>query len=177
MANRSTRVPDNCSLPDFRRDIANPLFKEAEERVYVWLLAHGHHVEDRREDHTFYDFKVDSNRTLDVKCDTRARDTGNVTWELEVWHHAGRMQQGWGTHEGLHLVAYLLAPAHGREDTGKWPLVLCDAVRLRQFVSLHHDTPVCRYNVRHGTDRDGHNYILSLAALRRFGAIVQEDAA
>lgn len=176
MAGRTTAR--RADIGDFQRDINNPLFKEAEERVHSWLLAHGHSVEDCRDAHTFYDFKVDNNRTLDVKCDSRCQETGNVTWEIAVWHHSGRWQDGWGRHPGLHTIAYIMPPAGTvAGDPYPWPLVLVDAARMREFVEDYHDTPVCWYNVRQGTDRDGHNYIVSLRALRAFGAIVQEGEA
>lgn len=173
MAGRSSGKP----LADFRKDIANPVFHEAEDRVYRWLLAHGHTVEDRRDSHTFYDFKVDDNRTLDVKCDTRARDTGNISWEYEVLHHNGRVQPGWGTHEGLHLVAFLLAPTQRHSASGRWPLLLVSTRKARDFVAAHQDTAACRRHMTPGTDRDGYCYIVSIAALRAYGAVIQESEA
>lgn len=159
--------------PDFGRDVLNPVYKQAEQRVYDWLASTGRDVTDNRAERTWHDFTVGHAWTLDVKCDTRAHESGKVAWESGVSMHDGPVREGWGMHHGLNYVVYVLLPPEERRG-GPWPFLLCSAQRLREFALQHRETPVATGFVSHGTDRDGFGFVLDIQALREAGAVLQE---
>jgi hypothetical protein len=159
--------------PDYQRDVRNPTYHEAEERVYQWLLSRGKHVTDDRDAHTWHDFTIGHAWTLDVKTDTYGYVNGRVAWEQGIDFKNGRIADGWGMHHGLSYVVYVLLPPEDRRD-GPWPILVCHADRLREFVYAHRETPVCAGFVTHSPDRDSFGYLLNLDALRACGAVLEE---
>jgi hypothetical protein len=168
MARRSSSQPPH----DYKQDVVNPVYLEAEERVLAWLLAQGKPVTDCRDEHSYHDFRVGDSLNLDVKCDTKAFVTGRVAWEQGVARHNGQVYPGWGLHEGLHIVVYVMLPPEGKRE-GKWPLLVCSAKQLRRFVEANRESPVCIGFMSQGTDRDGFGFLLNVQALEEFGAIVE----
>lgn len=172
--------------PNRDRDVHNPLYAEAENRVLAWLLAQGKEVTDVREERTYYDFIVGGAWTLDVKCDTRAHDTGRVIWESAVIvkgrEDASAVQEGWGQHHGLSYVAYVLVQDGG---AGPWPLLIVQAQGLRQAVSqavseglVGVDTeiykPPLKAFVIDGEDRVAMGYAVKIKWLRDKGLVLEE---
>lgn len=169
-----TRRENGRGRPEYEYDVRDPLYREAEDRVHNWLVSQGKLVADNRDQHTFHDFTVGHAWTLDVKADTYGYENGHVAWEQGIAHHNGRVREGWGLHPGLSYVAYVLVPPVSVRERVPWPVVLCNAARLRSFVEEHRETDVCRGFVVYGTDRDGFGFILDLGALREYGAVLQE---
>lgn len=173
MPQRGSRAVRTKEKPNYERDVRNPLFKEAEERVYQWLVSAGKHVTDNRSERTFHDFTVGHAWTLDVKCDRQAHDTGCVAWEQGVAMHDGPIREGWGLHPGLNYVVYVLVPPEGQRD-GRWPVLVCSAKRLRGFAEANRETDLARGFLARGTDRDGFGFLLDIQALRDYGAVLEE---
>lgn len=169
MAGRKT----TRTKPDFGKDVLNPVYQEAEQRVYAWLVGSGREVTDDRAEHTWHDFTIGHAWTLDVKTDTRAHSSGKVAWEQGLAFHNGTVRDGWGMHHGLNYVVYVLLPAEGDRDQ-PWPFLLCHAGRLRDFALSNRETEVSRGFVSYGTDRDGFGYVLDIQALREAGVVLQE---
>lgn len=161
---------------DYAKDVVHPLYREAEDRVYQWLLDKGKHVQDDREQRTFHDFTIGNAWTLDVKCDTLAHRTGRIAWEQVLSYHApGRLPHAsWGMHPGLTYLVYVLPPAE-EQRAGKWPLLVIHAARLREAILANKDTPPVRAFISRGTDRDGSGYAVDIAWLRRLGSVILEE--
>lgn len=162
--------------PDRARDVRNPLYIEAEDRVLAWLREQGKVVEDVRHEHKVYDFRIGNAWNLDVKADTRHADTGRVAWEqLVVSHDPNRLpQEGWGMHHALSYVAYVLVPPEG-DRARPWPLVICHAGRLREAVMANRGLPEVKEFLVRGTDRDATGYAVDLNWLRSQGNVVLQE--
>lgn len=172
--------------PNRDRDVHNPLYHEAEERVLAWLLAQGKEVTDVREERTYYDFIIGGAWTLDVKADTRAHDTGRVVWEAAVIvkgrEDASAVQEGWGQHHGLSYIAYVIIPS-GYEGTSPhpWPLLIVQAQGLRQAILqtiseglVGHGGHALRPFVIDGEDRVATGYAVLISWLRDKGLLLEE---
>lgn len=119
------------------RDANDPLYTEAEGRVYRWLLAGGFEVEDARHLHSFYDFAIVSRRgngakwAVDVKCDSLAHTTGRLAFETHMWRgnrdNPRWSAPGWAMHEELSYAAFILPQT--------WRLILVDMERLREVMA------------------------------------------
>lgn len=159
-------------------DVHNPLFQEAETRVYNWLTSRDNHiVRDCRKQHTYHDFVVDDLWTVDVKCDQLAAQTGRVAWELYVEKANGTMLDGWGRHEHLDYVAFV----QPGEASAGWPVYLVDVQAVRSLlvaIEAGNSIPTAaeyRPFTKVGTDRTGIGVAISLALLARTGCIVEES--
>ena len=173
--------------PNRDRDVQNPLYHEAEERVLAWLLAQGKEVTDVRDSKLYYDFIIGGAWTLDVKADTRAHETGRVIWESAIIvkgrEDASAVQEGWGQHHGLSYIAYVLVPG-AREDAPQagWPVLIVQAQGLRQAVSQavseglvgHEAVSVLRPFVIDGEDRMATGYAVLISWLRDKGLVLEE---
>ena len=159
------------------KDVANPMFKEAEERVLRWLLANGYAVRDARGEKTFYDFRFGAFRpvyALDVKCDQFAQTTGRVAWEafVEMGTH---IREGWGRDERLDYIAFV--------TPGNWHMYLVDAERVREMLvrmekgfDLPKDGELVEFKKMGSDGRTGYGLAIGLEWMRRMGAIKKEDS-
>lgn len=154
--------------------LTNRLWTEAEERVLAWLEAHKLTVTDVRKQRTYYDFVLDHIYTLDVKCDQWGAETGRLAWEDAISKH-GTTVPGWGRHEGLDYVAYVLP---GEADK-QWPLFIVDAQATRRMLAVR----LANQNIignelvpfnKQGDGWTGHGHALAIGWLRSEGCIVQE---
>lgn len=116
------------------RDANDPLYTEAEERVYRWLLAGNFEVEDHRKDRTYHDFTFYAKGAkwdLDVKCDSLAATTGRLAFETHMWrgdkHKPTWSAPGWAMHEELSYAAFILPQT--------WTLLLVDMRRVREVMA------------------------------------------
>ncbi len=169
MAQRGTKPKPNRA-----RDVQNPLWKAMEERVYRWLLDQGKHVQDKRDEHTYYDFIVGSAWTLDVKCDTRAHESGCVAWEqlVEDLSKDGpeAFQPGWGMHHGLSYVVYVLLQ---EPHEGPQQVVVINAQKLRSAILTEGESANCKPFITNGSDRRATGYVVSLDWLDSQHLIIQ----
>lgn len=155
----------------------NRLFQEAEERVYNWLheAVPELRVIDCRKQKTYYDFLLGSIFPLDVKCDQYAADTGRLAFEWEI-DKDGRTVPGWGQHEGLAFIAYVLPDLADKQ----WPMYVVDAAMARVAVRewLESAEPVDGINVIQfavqSEGREARGYGLGIEWLRERGALVWE---
>lgn len=161
------------------RDVQNPIFKEAEQRVYEWLQANGYSIVDLRAQKTYADFRFGAAGkqpvfTLDVKADQYASETGRVAWEIVV-ENRGRIREGWGMYKELDYVAFVLP--NGPEPLS-WPLYMVDVKQVQRaldtIVEQHGD--YVRFDKRGEDGRRAEGVAISLAALRQHGCIVHEAA-
>ena len=115
------------------RDANDPLYTEAEDRVYRWLLAGNFEVEDLRSQRTYCDFNIVSRTgngakwSLDVKCDSLAYTTGRLAFETHMWRgdddKPSWAAPGWAMHDELSYAAFVLPQT--------WKLILVDMDRVR----------------------------------------------
>lgn len=157
-------------------DVHNPLFKEAEERVWKWLPnITDKPVRDCRSQNTYHDFIIDDIWAIDVKCDQIASSTGRVAWELYV-AKGDNMREGWGRHEHLDYVAFVLPK--GKEEP--WPLYMVDVPDTQKLIERIDNglvTPEAGEYVpfnKVGTDRTGIGIAISLELLRRENCVMEE---
>lgn len=173
-----TSYPARKSTGTRSRDVQDPLFKEAEERVFIWLQEQGYTVSDERKAKTFYDFRIGSANgqavfALDVKCDQYAATTGRVAWELFV-ETRGNMREGWGRDDRLDYVAFVLPH--------EWRVIMVDTDCIRTLIAkqdqgfnLPKEGELVAFR-KEGTDgKTAHGLALSLEYLRRHGCIKREE--
>lgn len=157
-------------------DVNNPLFKEAEERVYRWLLTREHSVRDCRKQNTYHDFVLNDLWALDVKCDQLASVTGRIAWELYIERRDGQLQDGWGRHEYLDYVAFV----QPGDAEARWKLHLLDVGKVQRLVERIDKgvlTPRPGEYVaftKQGTDRSGIGVAIALTLLDTEGCIMEE---
>lgn len=169
-------APKRQRTGDRDKDVTNSVFREAEDRVYRWLLTRGMgSITDARDQRTFYDFILNHAWTLDVKCDQYALNTGNVAWEEWVWKCPRpddvQKVKGWGLHDGLVYVMYVFPTTEGA-----WKGLLCSAAKMREAVlDVAGRAPgELREFHKQGTDRDATGYLVPIAFLRNRGCVLEE---
>jgi hypothetical protein len=121
-----TSYPPRKATGNRAKDVVDPLWQEAEERVYAWLVQDGYAVTDARKQKTHYDFALDNLWTLDVKCDQYAASTGRFAWELFV-DYRGHTRRGWGGNINLDYIAYV--------TPHDWFVYLVDAAKVRALLA------------------------------------------
>lgn len=157
-------------------DVHNPLFKEAEERVYQWLLTREGLVRDCRKQNTYHDFVINDLWALDVKCDQLASVTGRVAWELYIERSNGQLQDGWGRHPHLDYVAFV----QPGEASALWKLHMVDVFEVQRLIGridrgvFTPDPGEYVAFTKVGTDRSGIGVAVSLAMLDKQKCIVEE---
>lgn len=173
-----TSYPARKSTGTRSRDVQDPLYKEAEERVYRWLQEQGYSVSDERKAKTFYDFRIGSKTpaifALDVKCDQYAATTGRVAWELFV--EVGKnIREGWGRDERLDYVAFVIPH--------EWGVVMVDTDCVRALIAkqeqgfnLPREGELVAFRKEGQDGRTAHGVALALEYLRRHGCIKREES-
>lgn len=149
---------------DFAADAGNPLYREAELRVAQLFRDYGYKVEDVAEAHLNYDLVATApgfpgvRLTIDVKCDERAWETGNLAWESEIVWPGGKRVKGWGQKGGADWICYALANGDSRNT---WVGYLIGAPELQRYCALG-DRPFGNaaaqlrgVTYRHRENRDG----------------------
>lgn len=172
----TTYSPPRQPTGDRAVDVNNPLFKEAEERVWKWLPSiTSKPLRDCRPQRTYHDFIIDDIWAIDVKCDQLAGSTGRVAWELFV-AKGEDVRPGWGQHEHLDYVAFVLPG----DPSEQWPLYMVsvdDVQRLVRLIDAGELTPAHGEYVpfnKVGTDRTGIGVAIALDLLRREGCVIEE---
>jgi hypothetical protein len=133
------RQPPFVVTGNFKQDVNNPLFQDAENRVLSWLRKQEASaswpwgVIDRRDKHREGDFvllplKGGPERLLDVKCDVWSIKTGRFAWEEKLVQADGREYPGWGK-SNLDYVVYVTPQPKDAE--GRWEAWIVDAKALR----------------------------------------------
>jgi hypothetical protein len=166
-----------------QQDYNQPLFKQAEERVWAWLLGQadrtGQPLADYRSFHIYHDFLY-AGHTVDVKVDQKALASGRVAWEESIWHgkpdgpaEGIQRTDGWGMDQRLDYVVYVLP----KGDEEKWPAMLVDNGLWRSAI-LGAD-PRSKPGQfapfwKQGDDRAAVGFLPTLEFLRTCGALVRE---
>lgn len=166
-------MPRRAAPSTYAEMVRDPLYHEAEERVYNWLISKGKCVTDDRARHTFHDFTVGSAWTLDVKCDTYAHSNGRVAWEQGIIM-GSKVVDGWGQHPGLDYIVWVLLPAEDQREN-KWPIILCPAKKVRELVYENRETPPVQGFMTRPGDRQGFGYTIDINWLRENDGILEED--
>lgn len=167
-----------------QKDVVQPLFLEAEQRVLDYLRAQGKHVADNRKARTFYDFVVGHAWTLDVKADQYGHESLAVAFETDIDEYSEevdeygphrvfqRRSEGWGRHHGLNYVAYVLV-----SDAEKWPLYILHRQKTLDAVLSYVEKGLGGSAVRPFSKPDGprkaSGYVLALDWLEEQGCVVE----
>lgn len=166
-----------------QQDYNQPLFKEAEERVWCWLMVQalrtGQPAVDYRSQHTYFDFLY-AGYTVDAKVDQQALASGHIAWEESIWHGKTdgpaadiKRTDGWGMDQRLDFVVYVLPKA----DEERWPALLVDNHLWRSAIlKADPQSKPLAFLPFHkvGDDRAAVGWKPTLAFLRTCGALARE---
>ncbi len=133
-------VTQQSRIADYKTDVANPLYREAEDRAiagFLRFMEPGSRIEDMRHRNRHGDFYAISPREsrflVDVKTDKWIGRTGRLAWEDHIKNKNGSLSPGWGRCLDLNFLAFV-QPGVEEEKDYPWAMYVIHAGRWRDYI-------------------------------------------
>ena len=149
----------NSSNRGFQKD--KEIGKWGEHLFATYLSQHNYTYEDVSEDKNYQkkdiDFIVDKIK-YEVKTDCWFTKTGNLAIEDTIYHHDGRITDGWYHYTEADYLVYAIPPSTSAHPSLVGSLIFLPLGELRKVISQYHiPQKPCK-----SANKDTYNYLLHL---------------